>query len=115
MRAPTTRTLAMVGAVCGVLSLVAVTAGFAVGQEGVPDLFSDIGSSPFRTEINRTGRGGCASGFPDGTFQPRNNVTRQQFAFWTNNCGGRTGSDFVATTVPNGAPNQGLTELARTA
>jgi S-layer homology domain len=88
-----------VGAVCGVLALVITVGGIAVGQEGSPDLFSDIATSPFRDEINRIGRAGCASGFPDGTFQPRNNVNRQQFAFWTNNCGGRLAFDTGQQTV----------------
>jgi S-layer homology domain len=99
--------------VMSAMALVVSLSGTALG--GVPDLFSDIATSPFRTEINRIGRAGCASGFPDGTFHPRDAVNRQQFAFWTNNCGGRTGSDFDATTVPNNASNQVLTELALTA
>jgi S-layer homology domain len=81
------------------LALLISVGGVALGQEG-SDLFSDIASSPFREEINRIGRAGCASGFPDGTFQPHGNVNRQQFAFWTNNCGGRVGYDAGTVFIP---------------
>jgi hypothetical protein len=78
------------------------------------DLFSDIGSHAFRVEINRIGRAGCAAGFDDGTFQPRENVTRGQFAFWTNNCGGRAGFEdgSLTMTAPGDAQLLTLTMTA---
>jgi hypothetical protein len=51
--------------------------------------FSDTAGSPFLDEIDKITDAGCASGFPDGTFRPQDQVKRQQFAFWLNNCGGR--------------------------
>jgi S-layer homology domain len=89
-----------VGALCGVLALVVSVGGVALGSNA--DLFSDIATSPFRLQINRIGRAGCASGFPDGTFHPRDTVNRQQFAFWTNNCDGRAAWD--SNQVPQMAP-----------
>jgi S-layer homology domain len=91
MNPASTGRFSMVGAVCGVMALLVSLGGVAFG--GGSDLFSDISASPFRAEINRIGRAGCASGFPDGTFHPRGTVNRQQFAFWSNNCGGRVASD----------------------
>jgi hypothetical protein len=74
-----------------------ISLGGVAGAGG--DLFSDIGSHAFRAQINRIGRAGCASGFDDGTFRPNGNVTRGQFAFWTNNCGGRAAFDDGQTTL----------------
>jgi hypothetical protein len=78
------------------------------------DLFDDIAGSPFREEINRIGRAGCAAGFNDGSFRGRDEVTRQQFAFWTNNCGGRAGFEdgSLTLTSPGDAVLLGLTMIA---
>jgi hypothetical protein len=81
------RKLGVIGGICGILALVLTLLGPA--GAGTTHLWSDTGSSPFSTEIDRIGRAGCASGFADGTFRPRDQVTRQQFAFWMNHCGGR--------------------------
>ncbi|MEL7209116.1 MAG: S-layer homology domain-containing protein [Actinomycetota bacterium] len=50
--------------------------------------------------ISHIADAGCATGYPDGNFQPDENPSRAQFAFWVSNCGGRAGSsaavgDFV--------------------
>jgi S-layer homology domain len=94
------------------VALVVSLGGVALGTEGA-DLFSDIATSPFREQINRIGRAGCASGFPDGTFQPQGNVNRQQFAFWTNNCGGRVGVD-SGVAFANDSQEQVVTEVGIT-
>jgi S-layer homology domain len=95
MNPASTGRFSVVGAICGVMALLVSLGGVAFG--GGADLFSDISASPFREEINRIGRAGCASGFPDGTFQPQNSVNRQQFAFWTNNCAGRMAYESTGT------------------
>jgi hypothetical protein len=51
--------------------------------------FSDTGSGPFAAQIDRITDAGCASGFPDGSFRPRDDVRRQQFAYWVDNCAAR--------------------------
>jgi hypothetical protein len=114
MNPSSTGRFSMVGAVCGVMALLVSLGGVALGQEG-GDLFSDIANSPFREEINRIGRAGCASGFADDTFQPRGTVTRQQFAFWTNNCGGRLGSDAGTLLVTGPSADLTLAEVGLTA
>jgi hypothetical protein len=43
----------------------------------------------FHDEVGRMSLAGCATGFPDGTFRPQDNVNRQQFAAWMVRCGGR--------------------------
>jgi hypothetical protein len=90
----TARTLLGKGAlaIVATIALVASMVGGAVALS-----FTDTGGSPFATEIDRITDAGCASGFPNGTFAPRDNVKRQQFAFWLNNCGGR-----IAHTAPVG-------------
>jgi S-layer homology domain len=83
----------------GVTAAVVMSAGAlfisltGAARAGGGDLFDDIAGSPFRTEINRIARAGCAAGFADGSFRGRDSVTRQQFAFWTNNCGARVAAD----------------------
>jgi hypothetical protein len=74
---------ALVGVVM-VISLFAGAGGMALAVD-----FPDTGSSPFENEIDHITDAGCASGFPDGTFRPAENVKRQQFAFWINNCAPR--------------------------
>jgi hypothetical protein len=73
--------------VAAVLSAVTV-----LGAQGAWAVFNDGGGSPFVDEISEIGNAGCASGFPDGGFHPRDDVKRQQFAYWTANCGGRARS-----------------------
>jgi hypothetical protein len=76
-----------------VMSALALLVSLGGTAFGGGDLFNDIAGSPFQDQINRIGRTGCASGFADGSFRRLDNVTRQQFAFWTNNCGGRAAGD----------------------
>jgi hypothetical protein len=79
--------LPAIGGICGVLALVLTLVN--VAGAGNVDHWSDIATSPFREQINNIGSAGCASGFADGTFRPKDEVTRQQFAYWMNNCGTR--------------------------
>jgi hypothetical protein len=65
------------------------------------DLFNDISGHFFQDEINRIGRAGCAAGFNDGSFGPAQNVTRGQFTYWTNNCGGRAAFEDGNVTMTN--------------
>ena len=102
------RRLSVVGAVCGLLALLLTVLGPA--GAGTIDLWSDIGSSPFREEVNNIGSAGCANGFADGTFRPRDQVTRQQFAYWMNHCGGRVAH---ATGALDVQPSANPTSIAR--
>ena len=70
----------------------------ALGAVAAAD-FVDTGSSPFATEIENVADAGCASGFAGNTFRPRDPVTRQQFAAWTNRCGGRVEAGHGSTTL----------------
>lgn len=74
----------------------ALTASVATVTFALP--FSDTGSSPFADEIDEITDAGCASGFPNGTFKPTDQVKRQQFAYWLSNCGGRIAGN-AATNV----------------
>jgi hypothetical protein len=67
-------------------------------------LFPDVPTnSAFHTEVANVVGAGCGTGFTDGTFRPLDAPTRQQFAAWTNRCGGRIahgGRLSVNTSVP---------------
>ena len=45
---------------------------------GLPDSFSDIGSSKFPESIRLANKIGITSGYPDGTFKPFNKITRAE-------------------------------------
>lgn len=51
--------------------------------------FPDVPDAGFHDQIGAIVDAGCASGFNDGTFGPRDSTTRGQFAYWTDNCGSR--------------------------
>ena len=52
--------------------------------------FGDVDDgSFFGPSINAGFEAGCFTGFDDGTFRPKSNPNRGQFAFWTHNCGAR--------------------------
>jgi S-layer homology domain len=82
-------------ALIGLMLTCSLVAGMAAASFAV--VFSDTPGTPFETEIDNITDAGCASGFPDGTFRPTEDVRRQQFAFWLNNCAGRT----TRATSPN--------------
>jgi S-layer homology domain len=92
MKKPTTITRR---ALVGMMLACSLVAGLAASSLAV--VFSDTGSSPFETEIDNITDAGCASGFPDGTFRPTEDVKRQQFAFWLDNCASRS----TRATMPN--------------
>jgi hypothetical protein len=64
-----------------VRSGVTATSTFQVGTEGDPGGFWDVTSSnPFEEEIGWLVDQGIAEGYPDGSFQPGNTVSRQAMA-----------------------------------
>lgn len=75
------------------LLLAAVVAASALAGSVVPRAvavnFPDV-SGFFASAVDNITDAGCARGFPDGTFDPSSGATRAQFAYWLNNCGGRT-------------------------
>jgi S-layer homology domain len=75
------------------VALAAAVLGGLVSQAVASPPFSDIGTSPFEEEIINIANAGIATGFPDGTFRPRDPVNRQQFAAWMNRGGGRVSTD----------------------
>ncbi len=81
--------------------MVAITAtsSSAIANHVFPD---STNGQAFHEQVGNVAGAGCTTGFPDGTFRPQDNVNRQQFAAWTNRCGGRVahggGSTEVATT-----------------
>lgn len=74
-------------------AIVALTALFGVsvglGSAAFARSFSDTGGTFFEEQIDKLTDAGCAAGFNDGSFRPRDATTRGQFALWLNNCGGR--------------------------
>ncbi|MEL7207724.1 MAG: S-layer homology domain-containing protein [Actinomycetota bacterium] len=88
-----------------VMLVIAVLAVFAAGAGGVAyasHQFPDSTDGTFFHEaIGAIGEAGCAAGFADGTFKEGNPTTRGQFAFWTNNCGGRVAHDSGTTVHPD--------------
>ncbi|MEL7210959.1 MAG: S-layer homology domain-containing protein, partial [Actinomycetota bacterium] len=75
--------------------------------------FNDVpDGSFFGPAINAGAEAGCFTGFGDGSFQPGSNPNRGQFAFWTNNCGGRAGQEFTTSATPiNGGGEVILEEI----
>ena len=82
----TSRTLWLSAAISLVVGVLAATGGVAVANHVFPDVPN---SSPFHTAIADVNAAGCASGFPDGTFDPTANIKRQQAAYWLDACIGR--------------------------
>lgn len=62
-------------------------------------------SNPFHTEITQFVGAGCATGFPDGSFHPQDEVKRQQMARFIRNCGGRVQHDQGGVTLTSGSPS----------
>jgi len=86
MRTMTRR--AWIGLVATVVATSAITATATTAVAN--HRFSDIPpGSFFHDEIAAIYDGGCAGGFPDGSFRSGDPATRGQFALWLNNCGGR--------------------------
>ena len=82
------------------VALVGLVAGLA-GGAAMALTFPDVNGG-FEDQIDAITDAGCASGFNDGTFQPRGNTTRGQFAFWLNNCGGRVAHASSTSTLTGG-------------
>lgn len=58
--------------------------------------FNDVPqSSEFAEHIGNVQEAGIATGFPDGTFRPRNTLNRQQAAAWLDRATGRASLDFA--------------------
>ena len=71
------------------LTAIAVLATGIGGVAYASDTFPDVPNGGFHDQIDLIVFAGCATGFNDGTFRPKDGTTRGQFAFWMNNCGGR--------------------------
>jgi hypothetical protein len=72
----------------------------------VANHISDVpNSNPFHDEIAQFVGAGCATGFPDGSFHPQDEVKRQQMARFVRNCGGRVQHDQGGVTLTSGSPN----------
>jgi hypothetical protein len=73
--------------VLAVIAAIAATA--SLSSYAAARAFSDV-SGFFADPVDNITDAGCATGFGDGTFRPKDGATRGQFAYWLNNCGGRT-------------------------
>lgn len=62
---------------------------FEVSYDG-EDLFSDISGHWAQTYINQAGHAGLVSGYPDGTFQPQQSITRAEAVTLVNRTLGRS-------------------------
>jgi hypothetical protein len=97
--------------VAAVAVLTAGTAALgAVAGAGVGQLFNDVPPThPFFDEIQSVAMNSIAQGYPDGSFQPGNDVTRQAMAAFLDRTAGRLGSSqqtggatpMVGTAAPN--------------
>jgi S-layer homology domain len=88
--------------VVSLVTSVVVGAGtLALANHQWPDVAT---ASPFHADIESFSDAGCATGFPDGTFRPTEEVNRQQAARFFRACGTRLQSedDDDLTTVPSG-------------
>jgi hypothetical protein len=76
--------------------LTVTVAGLVTGliPAGANHQFPDVAtSSAFHDDIDDFVNAGCATGFPNGTYQPTSAVNRQQIARFVNACGGRVAFD----------------------
>jgi hypothetical protein len=94
---------ALVGA--AVAAVVLSTATTAVANHVFPDVSED---DWFHDGVANVAGAGCATGYPDGTFGPRDKANRGQFAAWMNRCAGRvtrerTGTVTISTSGPAAA------------
>lgn len=69
--------------------LASVCVRFFRAPEAAVDAFSDISGHWARNAINAAVQLGIVSGYPDGTFQPENNITRAETIQMVNNVLGR--------------------------
>lgn len=83
-------------AVTAAIALMVSTSGTALANHQFADV--DDGSF-FGGAIEAIADAGCATGYDDGTFRPRDGITRGQFAFWLENCGGRAERDHDTATL----------------
>ena len=61
-------------------------AGAFAGNAGATHTSSDVATGTFFHEhIGWLIEQGIANGFPDGTFKPKDSITREQMAFWVGN------------------------------
>jgi hypothetical protein len=81
-----TRAIAVVAAVAALAALGGTLGGVATANHQFPDVDTD---SPFHDDIDDFVNAGCATGFPDGTYDPQGAVKRQQMARFIHACGGR--------------------------
>jgi hypothetical protein len=101
------------GAVVVVASMIVAATTSAVANHVFPD---STDSQAFHDQVANVAGAGCATGFPDGTFDPTANVKRQQFAAWMNRCGGRVGhSNSGLVELDTSATNVQLTSFELTA
>lgn len=83
---PVKRLTAVIAVAATLAGLGGVLAGVAVANHQFPDVAS---GNAYHDNIDNFVNAGCATGFPDGTFQPQEPVKRQQMARFVNACGGR--------------------------
>jgi hypothetical protein len=88
-------------ATAALVAAVAILAGTIGGAFALS--FTDTGGYAFEAEIDAITDAGCASGFSDGSFQPREVTKRGQFAYWLNNCGGRIAYASQTNTLTGGS------------
>lgn len=78
-------TLLMMGVISLVLAGAALLAQF-IGPSSANHEFPDVATgSPFHDEVSWLVEEGIATGFPNGNFNPKDPVNRQQAAFWLSN------------------------------
>lgn len=83
-------------ALAGLVAVVALLASTVTVV--LADSFSDVPSGNFfAPSIDDITDAGCAGGYPNGTFKPKENPTREQFALWAGNCFSRS----AGATDPN--------------
>jgi hypothetical protein len=85
-----------IAAFMAVFGIMAGTIGGAVALS-----FPDV-TGFFAAPVDNITDAGCAAGFPNGTFKPNDGATRGQFAYWLNNCGGRTAYASATNTLTGG-------------
>ena len=68
-------------AVAGAVAVILLSVGASVASAGIAQTFTDVSpSNPFYDEIEAIAAAGITEGYPDGTFRPGANVTRQAMA-----------------------------------
>ena len=68
-------------AVAGAVAVILLSVGASVASAGIAQTFTDVSpSNPFYDEIEAIAAAGITEGYPDGTFRPGANITRQAMA-----------------------------------